>query len=195
MNLYNREISHKEYMLRFLTPAKRRKASLENMRIVYHDFVVPGTTQQMPEYIVYLKGKQEKIGFTPGEVRKADNDDPDRIVQFMYDCITGKMPSYSWFYLRSFGHLLRVARGQAAPVKPEQERVFEADKKKVANDYLREEYNQGLAYGEDIERVSKKHDELFKAKIMGEKDRLELLGPDGKSLKTAQDLAQKLEEQ
>lgn len=194
MELYDRSISHEQYLIRKLGPARRRQGKFEDLRVVFHNYPVPGTGKFAPEYLVYLKGQQHKIGFDPGLIRKADLDDPDRILQFLLEAITGKLPSFSWYYLRSFAELVRVEQGQAAPPKAEQERVFEADRRKLANDYLKAEYDQGLAFSEDIEKTSKKHDELFRSKIMGEKDRLELLGPEGTSLKTAEDLARKLEE-
>lgn len=182
-DLYN-NIDHKHYLDKYLMPALKRQPAYKTLRVVYDRTWVAGSLHAIPEWICYVKGSQNKIGFDPGNVRKADNDDPERIAKFLWEAVTGVLPSFAWYNLSSLGQIFRVAQGSAAPPEPERELFHDADKKKTANDHLKVEYDQSLAFSEDIDRVSKKHDELFKAKVLGEKDRLELLGPNGETLDT-----------
>lgn len=194
MELINKDITHEQFFLTKLGPARKRNQKYDKLRITFHKYKVPGSDIWSNEYLVGMKGFQKRVGLDCMNTRRADGDDPDRIIKFMYEVVTGKLPGFAWYYLRSFAELVRVEQGVAAPVVPEQKREFASDKKMVPNDHLRIEYNRGLEYSEDIERVSKKHDELFKDKIMGEKERLEILGPDGKGLDVAKSLSKKLEQ-
>lgn len=194
MELIDTNITHEQFFLTKLGPARKRNQKYDKLRITFHKYKVPGSDIWSSEYLVGMKGFQKRIGLDCTNTRRADADDPDRIIKFMYEVATGKLPGFAWYYLRSFAELVRVAQGISAPVKPEQKREFEADRKLVANDHLRIEYDRGLAFSEDIEAVSKRHDELFRDKIMGEKEKLEILGPDGKGLDVAKSLSKKLEQ-
>ncbi len=194
MELYDSSLSHENFFLTKMGPARKRNPKLSKLRITFHNYKLPGGDVWAPEYLVGMKGSGRSIGFDCRNVRRADGDNAARIVQFLYEAVTGKLPDFSWYYLRSFAELVRVEKGEAPRPTPEQERLYESDKKKLPNDHLRIEYDRGLAFAEDITRISKKHDELFRDKILAEKDHLEMLGPDGKSLDVAKSLSKKLEQ-